>query len=106
VSVPTIPVPPRLSTEDADQARASANTVAQNLGIAFGSKTWTLKPWMIRSWIGFDWVDGVYGPVVDRTKIPGSFKGIEAAVARPVGNPAFLKRKRGHISGGVAARCR
>jgi vancomycin resistance protein YoaR len=104
VSVPAIPVPPRLSTGDADQARASANAIAQNLRLAFGSKTWTLKPWMIRSWLGFDWVEGAYGPVVDRTKIPGSFKGIESAVARPVVNAAFLKDKRGQIVGAMADR--
>jgi hypothetical protein len=94
--------PPRLSTEAADQARASVGTIAQNLVVASGSRKWTLKPWTIRSWIGFDWVDGVYTPVIDRARIPASFKGIKSVVTRPVVNAAFLKDRSGRIVGAMA----
>lgn len=102
VMAPVDTVVPDLTTEAADQARASVDAIARNLKVASGSRTWTFKPSTIRNWIGFDWVNGVYGPVIDRSKIPASFKGIKAAVSKPVVNAAFLKDKHGRIVGAMA----
>jgi vancomycin resistance protein YoaR len=102
VTAPAIPVVPQLTTASADAARASVDAISQNLVVASGTRKWTLKPWTIRGWISFDWVDGTYGPVIDRTKIPASFKGITSAVTRPVVNAAFLKDRAGHIVGAKA----
>ena len=104
VSAPVTTVEPQLTTESADQARASVNAIARNLVVANGTRKWTLKPWTIRSWISFDWVDGVYTPVIDRSMISTSFTGIRSAVTRPVVNAAFLKDRSGHIVGAMADR--
>jgi vancomycin resistance protein YoaR len=96
-------IPPARTTADAERALAAANAmVASNLGLKSGSNTWTLKWGRIRTWIGFDVVNGVYQPVVDRSQIPAAFAGVAKKLVRPVRDAAFLRDKHGRIVGAVA----
>jgi vancomycin resistance protein YoaR len=97
-------VGPKLTTEQAREAKQAAARVAAALKVSTGARTWEFRPWRIRSWISFAWVDGEYRPVIDRTKIPSALKTISKAVARPVRNAEFLRDKRGRIVGSKADR--
>src|SRR5262249_20010319 len=73
-----------------------------NLTISSSSKKWTLLAKQIRPWISFDWVDGTYQPIVDRTQIPKVLVPIGKKVVQPVHDAAFLKDKHGRIVGAMA----
>jgi len=102
VSAPVATLPPALTTADADEARAAAQSMVRNLVISNGSKKWTVYGTRIRSWIDFDWVNGAYTPVINRDLIPKAFATISKRVARPVVNAAFLHDRRGRIVGAMA----
>ena len=102
VEAPVTRVAPKLTTEDADQARLSAALIVGDLKLTSGKSSWTIRAGRVESWIGFGWVDGVFRPVIDRTGIPAKLKLIEPKVARPVVDAAFLRDKRGRIVGAAA----
>ncbi len=102
VTAPVGRIEPNLTTAEADQVRAAAQSMVRNLVLTNGSKKWTVYGGRIRSWIDFAWVDGVYAPVIDRTQIPKAFSTISKRVARPVVNAAFLRDRRGRIVGAMA----
>jgi vancomycin resistance protein YoaR len=102
VMAPVGRIEPNLTTAEADQVRAAAQSMVRNLVVTNGSKKWTVYAGRIRTWIDFAWVDGVYTPVIDRTQIPKAFSTISKHVARPVVNAAFLRDRGGRIVGAMA----
>src|SRR6185369_16129495 len=84
VTAPTSSVTPKLTTADADLARAQAEQMVKDLKLTVGSKSWTIHGGRIRTWIDFGWTGNDYGPVINRAAIPKAFGTIGKRVARPV----------------------
>ena len=103
VATELIATPATRTTADVDRARRAADAMAAaNLKLRSGAKTWTLSAGRIRTWIGFQSVDGVYRPVINRSLVPAAFGTIGKRVARPVHNAAFLRDRHGRIVGAMA----
>jgi vancomycin resistance protein YoaR len=97
-------VVPKLTDDMVQAAITRANAMAADLKVSVGKQTWKLAAAKIRSWITFGWQDGVYGPQIDRAKIPDALKKIAKTVSRPVRDAAFLRDKHGRIVGSMADR--
>jgi vancomycin resistance protein YoaR len=104
VVAPVTRVAPDLTDAAAEEVRLAASRMATPLTVSSGSSTWVLRVSQLRPWISFGWVDGVYRPILDRTKIPGFLASIAKKVARPVRDAEFLRDKRGRIVGSMADR--
>ena len=95
---------PGLTDEMAHAAIASADALAVDVRVTAGGRTWKLPASLVRSWLTFAWRDGVYGPAIDRGRIPVALRNIAKKVARPVQDASFLRDKHGHIVGSMADR--
>ena len=104
IEAPVLRVAPALTSDQASDARDAALRVAAVLKVSTGVSHWEIRPWRIRPWISFARVDGVYRPVIDRTRIPSALQTISRAVVRPVRDAEFLRDKHGRIVGSMADR--
>lgn len=103
VAIPVTPTAPRISTDEALAAKASAELIATDIDLTDGSDRWTIKGSTIRSWLRIaPTVDGGYVPVPDVAKIKAAVTVISAKVLRKPLNAAFLVGKGSKVFGVTA----
>jgi vancomycin resistance protein YoaR len=94
-----IRVAPAIGDSDARRAQAAAQRIATPLILVKGTKTWKITATRIRSWISFAGYGPAYGPVVDPTGVPATFKHVARYVTRAPTEARFLRTRSGRIFG-------
>jgi vancomycin resistance protein YoaR len=90
VDLPFSAVIPSVTTDEAKEAVAAANRIAQAVTIRDGKDHWTIAAATIRSWITFQpGGDGNLGPVVDATKIDKALGKAATAITRSPRNASL-----------------
>jgi len=103
VPLPTVPLEPDVTTDEANLARDHATSTAQNLVVTSGSTKWTLPAATIRGWITFAGEGESYAATVDTSKVAAALKPLSKKVAHPVKDATFLLSKSGAIVGVTAS---
>jgi len=104
VDLPTTPLEPDVTTDEAQAALDAAERIATTVTLARGDNTWTIEAKRIRQWISFDH-DGVggYAPQVDTSALPKVLRKLAKEINQAPRNASY--RTRGaKIVGVIASR--
>ena len=105
LAVETVPVTPTFDDEAIAIARVRAQRMIDDVRVAFGKKSWTIKAATVRDWIRFEErADGSVVPVVDASGASATLAKATKAVAKAPVDAIFLKNRRGKAIGVVASR--
>ncbi len=90
VDLPLADLDPAITTAEAEAAVASANRIAADVRIVEGKESWTIAAKTIRAWVTFQIAeDGVFGPVVNTSKLEKALAPVAKDVARAARNASF-----------------
>jgi vancomycin resistance protein YoaR len=105
LGVETVSIAPAIDDEAVAIARVRALRMIDDVRLAYGKKSWTIKADTVRSWIGFEEQgDGSVVPVTDASAASTSLAKATKAVAKKPADAIILKNRRGKPVGVVASR--
>ena len=104
LEVETVSVAPAIDDEAVAIARVRALRMIDDVRVAYGKKSWTIKADMVRGWIGFEEQgDGSVAPVTDAGAASTTLATATKAVAKAPVDAIILKNRRGKAVGVVAS---
>ena len=90
------PIAPAIDDEAVAIARVRALRMIDDVRVAYGKKTWTIKADTVRGWIGFEaQADGSVAPVTDASGASATLAKATKAVAKAPVDAIVLKNRRG-----------
>jgi vancomycin resistance protein YoaR len=105
VAVEATPLEPPVTDAEADSAVAVAESMAQDVVLAHGKETWTIKAATVRGWITFDaTADGDLRPTVASTAPTAALEGLAEKIDRAPKDATFLVGRGSSVVGVVAAK--
>ncbi len=105
VTVETVSIAPTVDDEAVAIARVRAQRMIDDVRVAYGKKSWTIKADTVRGWIGFEErADGSVSPVVDASDASATLAKATKAVEKAPVDAIILRNRRGKPVGVVASR--
>ena len=105
LDVKTVAIPPAIDDAAVAIARAHALRMIDDVRLAYGKKTWTIKADTVRTWIGFEaQANGSVATVTDASGASACWRSETKAVAKAPVDAIVLKNRRGKPVGVVASR--
>jgi len=99
VTANIVRVAPRISEDQARQARDMAARITADLALTNGRKTWKIPAAQIRTWITFAETADGYLPKIDPAGVPASLARAAKGVAVKAREAQYLRDKSGRILG-------
>lgn len=99
VTVPTVVVPPTVTTDEARAAKSLADRITARIDFPLDDDPQAITDRRIRDWITFGpTADGGYGPSLDTAELPGVVRNVAKKIDRDAVNASFTA-KGGTITG-------
>ena len=105
LDVDTVSIAPAIDDEAVAIARVRALRMIDDVRVAYGKKSWTIKADTVRGWIGFEeQEDGSVAPVVETSGASATLAKATKAIAKKPVDAIILKNRRGKAVGVVASK--